>query len=97
MAARLTRMPARAVEDSLKRALTAAGYTLATDSERVRLLADRDGNARRATAEGSGIGAVLSSILLVARRRARFGAEVVGDSTARATRDATATCRKTML
>jgi eukaryotic-like serine/threonine-protein kinase len=59
---------ARAIEDSLKRAATAAGYTLASDAELVRLLADNDQNPRRRTAEASGIGAVLSGYLTVSNR-----------------------------
>ena len=59
---------ARAIEDSLKRAVTAAGYTLASDAELVRLLADNDQNPRRRTAEASGIGAVLSGYLTVSNR-----------------------------
>jgi serine/threonine-protein kinase len=59
---------ARALEDSLKRAAAAAGYGLATDAELVRLLGDADGNAQRRTADGAGIGAIVTSFLTVNNR-----------------------------
>jgi hypothetical protein len=59
---------ARSLEDSLKRAVAAAGYGLATDAELVRLLGDNDANAQRRTAEAAGIGAVVTSFLTVSNR-----------------------------
>jgi serine/threonine-protein kinase len=59
---------ARAIEDSLKRAVAAAGYALASDAELVRLLGTNEQNARRNVAEASGIGAVLSGYLTVSNR-----------------------------
>ncbi len=59
---------ARAIEDSLKRAVAAAGYTLASDAELVRLLGTNDQGVRRNTAESIGIGAVLSGYLTVSNR-----------------------------
>jgi serine/threonine-protein kinase len=59
---------ARALEDSLKSAATAAGYTLATDAELVRLLAERDPNAQRRLAEASGIGAMIVGFLTTRER-----------------------------
>jgi serine/threonine protein kinase len=59
---------ARAIEDSLKRAVAAAGYALASDAELVRLLGTNDQGARRNVAEAIGIGAVLSGYLTVSNR-----------------------------
>ncbi|MEW5917185.1 MAG: hypothetical protein AB1762_12305, partial [Gemmatimonadota bacterium] len=59
---------ARALEDSLKRAVSAAGYTLASDAELVRLLGEPDMNARRRTAEASAIGAILFGVLTLSNR-----------------------------
>ena len=56
---------ARALEDSLRAAYTAAGYTLASDAELVRLLATQDPNAQRRVADDAGIGALASSLLLM--------------------------------
>jgi len=54
---------ARALEDSLRKAVVAQGYTPATDAELVRLLAQNDFNAQRRIADTLGIGAVVMSIL----------------------------------
>ena len=54
---------ARALEDSVKRALTLAGFTLATDGELVRLLAQSDMNGQRRAAEEAGIGALVTTVL----------------------------------
>jgi hypothetical protein len=50
-----------AIDDSLKKAVAAAGYTLATDSELLRLMAQQNtaGGGLRKAADGSGIGAVV--------------------------------------
>ena len=54
---------ARALEDSLRKALVATGYTLASDAELVRLMAQGDLSAQRRIADTLGIGAVVMSIL----------------------------------
>ena len=54
---------ARALEDSLRKALVAQGYTPATDAELVRLMAQGDLSAQRRIADTLGIGAVVMSIL----------------------------------
>jgi hypothetical protein len=59
---------ARALEDSLRRATTAAGYALATDAELVRLMAENDVNGQRRLAESAGIGAVVVGLLSVGTR-----------------------------
>jgi serine/threonine-protein kinase len=56
---------ARALEDSLRRALTTAGFTLATDAELVRLLSTQDLTAQRRIAEAAGIGALVTGVLSV--------------------------------
>jgi hypothetical protein len=54
---------ARALEDSLKRALVNAGFALASDGELVRLLGQGDMSAQRRVAEAAGIGAVITIVL----------------------------------
>jgi hypothetical protein len=54
---------AKALEDSLRHALAAAGYGLATDAELVRLLTQSDANAQRRAAESAGIGALVVGLL----------------------------------
>ena len=54
---------ARAIDDSLRKALIAAGYTPATDAELVRLMAQGDLGAQRRIADSLGIGAIVMSIL----------------------------------
>jgi serine/threonine-protein kinase len=54
---------ARALEDSLRKALVAQGYTPATDAELVRLMAQNDLGAQRRIADSLGIGAIAMSIL----------------------------------
>ena len=53
----------KALEDSLRKAIVAAGYTPATDAELVRLLAQGDLNGQRRIADTLGIGAIVMSIL----------------------------------
>ena len=53
----------RSLEDSLRKGLVAAGYTLATDAELVRLLAQGDLSAQRRIADTLAIGAVVTTIL----------------------------------
>jgi hypothetical protein len=55
---------ARALEDSLKSAMSSAGYTLASDADLVRLLAGNDATVR-GIADGMGIGAVVTTILML--------------------------------
>ena len=54
---------ARAIDDSLHKALVAQGYTPATDAELVRLMAQGDLGAQRRIADSLGIGAIVMSIL----------------------------------
>ena len=54
---------ARAIDDSLRKALIAEGYTPATDAELVRLMAQGDLGAQRHIADSLGIGAIVMSIL----------------------------------
>jgi hypothetical protein len=54
---------ARALEDSLKRALANAGFALATDGELVRLMSQGDMASQRRMAESAGIGAVITTVL----------------------------------
>ena len=56
---------ARALEDSLRNALIAAGFTLASDAELVRLLTSGDMTSQRRTADAAGIGALVTAILTV--------------------------------
>ena len=56
---------ARALTDSLRRAAIAAGYTVASDGDLVQLLAQPGGSATRATAEAAGIGAIITTELVV--------------------------------
>ena len=51
------------MEDSLKSAIAAAGYTLASDADLLRLLSANDMNAQRTVAEGMGVGAIVTTIL----------------------------------
>ncbi|HYC50545.1 MAG TPA: serine/threonine-protein kinase [Gemmatimonadaceae bacterium] len=50
---------ARALSDSLRKAFTSAGYTLATDAELVQLLAQPGTPAQRRAADAAGIGAMV--------------------------------------
>jgi serine/threonine protein kinase len=52
---------AQSIQDSLQKALTAAGYTLATDSELLRIVTQLNtgGGALRRTADATGMGAVV--------------------------------------
>jgi TolB-like protein len=52
-----------ALEDSLRKALTAAGYTLASDGELLRLMSQPDFTFQRRIADTLGIGAIVMSIL----------------------------------
>jgi protein kinase-like protein len=52
-----------ALEDSLRKALTAAGYTPASDGELLRLMSQPDLNFQRRIADTLGIGAIVMSIL----------------------------------
>jgi serine/threonine protein kinase len=54
---------ARAIDDSLRKALVAQGYTPATDAELVRLMAQGDLGTQRRIADSLGIGAIVMSIL----------------------------------
>jgi serine/threonine-protein kinase len=54
---------ARAIDDSLRKALVAQGYTPATDAELVRLMAQGDLGSQRRIADSLGIGAIVMSIL----------------------------------
>lgn len=54
---------ARAIDDSLHKALVAQGYTPATDAELVRLMAQGDLGTQRRIADSLGIGAIVMSIL----------------------------------
>jgi serine/threonine-protein kinase len=54
---------ARVLQDSLRRALVAAGYTPASDGELVQLMANPDLAAQRRIADTLGIGAIVMSIL----------------------------------
>jgi len=54
---------ARAIEDSLRKALVNAGYTPATDAELLRLIAQADISAQRRMADSLGIGAMVLSTL----------------------------------
>jgi len=53
----------RALEDSLRKALVAMGYTPASDAELLRLLSQGDMSAQRRIADTLGIGAVVMTIL----------------------------------
>jgi TolB-like protein len=65
-ASRVDLLPAaRALSDSLRKAFVAAGYELATDAELVQLLSQPGGAPQRRIAEASGIGAVVSTDLVV--------------------------------
>jgi hypothetical protein len=65
---------AQALDDSLRKALVAAGYTPATSDELVRLLGQNDLGAQRRIADEMGIGAIVMTIL------ASRGDEVVAQS-----------------
>lgn len=54
---------ARALEDSLRRAIVAAGFTLADDGTLLRLLSLQESRAQRALADSNGIGAILTPLL----------------------------------
>lgn len=69
---------ARTIEDSLRRALTEAGFTLADDATLVRLLARQDGTSQRAVADSAGIGAIVTTIL-TARVDEVFAQAIVHD------------------
>jgi len=68
---------ARALEDSLKRTAAAMGYSLATDAELVRLMAESDQNAQRRVAEASGIGALITAVLTVRERELQAQAVIM--------------------
>jgi TolB-like protein len=55
---------AQALEDSLRKALVAAGYSPASDAELLRLISQGDGPAQRRLADSLGIGAVAMTILM---------------------------------
>lgn len=69
---------ARTVEDSLRRALTEAGFVLADDATLVRLLARQDGGSQRAIADSAGVGAIVTTIL-TARVDEVFAQAIVHD------------------
>jgi hypothetical protein len=53
----------QALDDSLRRALVASGYTPVSSDELIRLLGQNDLNAQRRIADGMGIGAIVMTIL----------------------------------
>jgi hypothetical protein len=68
---------ARAVTDSLRRAFTAAGYELATDAELVQLLTQAAGAPQRRAADAAGIGAIVTTDLVVRGTEVRAQALVL--------------------
>jgi serine/threonine protein kinase len=68
---------ARALTDSLRKAFTAAGYTLATDADLVQLLSEPAGSAQRRAAQDARIGSIVSSALEVRSGEVRAQAMVL--------------------